>query len=119
MCETIMHEWLQKVWQCCKGSFFQPKGLLIMDSMRAYLLESMKTRCQKLSTTVAIIPGGLTKILQPLDLSGNKSFKAQVRKRWEYWMSEGLHTYTKSGKMRRASYEEVAKWVVSAWKSVK
>ncbi|KFM72323.1 hypothetical protein X975_10974, partial [Stegodyphus mimosarum] len=34
-------------------------------------------------------------------------------------MSEGLHMYTKSGKMRRASYEEVAKWVVSAWKSVK
>ncbi|KFM63799.1 Pogo transposable element with KRAB, partial [Stegodyphus mimosarum] len=94
-------------------------GLLIMDSMRAHLLESVKTRCQKLSTTVAIIPGGLTKILQPLDLSGNKSFKAEVRKRWECWMSEGLHTYTKSGKMRRASYEEVAKWVVSAWKLVK
>ncbi|KFM71972.1 Pogo transposable element with KRAB, partial [Stegodyphus mimosarum] len=119
MCEIIMHEWLQKVWQCRKGSFFQPKRLLIMDSMHAHLLESVKTRCQNLSTTVAIIPGGLTKILQPLDLSGNKSFKAEVRKRWECWMSEGLHMHTKSGKMRRASYEEVAKWVVSAWKSVK
>ncbi|KFM65154.1 Pogo transposable element with KRAB, partial [Stegodyphus mimosarum] len=119
MCETIMHEWLQKVWQCRKRSFFQPKELLIMDSMRAHLLESVKTRCQKLSTTVAIISGGLTKILQPLDLSGNESFKAEVRKRWECWMSEGLHTYTKSGKMLRASYEEVAKWVGSAWKSVK
>ncbi|KFM74162.1 Pogo transposable element with KRAB, partial [Stegodyphus mimosarum] len=39
MCETIMHEWLQKVWQCHKGSFFQPNGLMIMYSMHAHLLE--------------------------------------------------------------------------------
>ncbi|KFM76864.1 Pogo transposable element with KRAB, partial [Stegodyphus mimosarum] len=119
MCDTIMHEWLQKVFQCRKGSFFQPKGLLIMDSMRAHLLESVKTRCQKLSTTVAMIPGGLTKILQPLDLSGNKSFKAEVRERWEHWMSEGLHTYTKSGKMRRASYGLGWGWVIQLWQSTR
>ena len=30
-----------------------------------------------------------------------------------------LHSLTKSGKIRRASYEEVAKWVDNAWKSIK
>ncbi|KAF8774264.1 Pogo transposable element with KRAB domain like protein [Argiope bruennichi] len=66
-----------------------------------------------------VIPGGLTKILQPLDISVNKSFKSHVRACWENWMSESLHTFTKGGNMRRASYTEVAEWVDKSWKSVK
>ncbi|GFX09975.1 pogo transposable element with KRAB [Trichonephila clavipes] len=34
-------------------------------------------------------------------------------------MSEGLHTCTKGGNMRRASYTEVAECVDKSWKSVK
>ena len=34
-------------------------------------------------------------------------------------MSEGIHTYTKSGKMCKASYEDMAKWVNTAKKLVK
>lgn len=119
MCESIMFEWIEKVWQRRKGSFFDRKGLLIMDSMRSHLLDTVKSHFKKLSTDLAVIPGGLTKILQPLDLSVNRSFKAEIRKRWENWMSEGLHSFTTTGKMRRASYEEVARWVDSSWKSIK
>lgn len=118
MCEDIMFQWIEKVWQRRKGSFFDRKGFLVMDSMRSHLLDSVKSRLKKASTDLAVIPGGLTKLLQPLDLTVNKCFKAEVRKQWERWMAEGLHSYTKSGKMRRASYEEVAKWVHNAWKSI-
>ncbi|GFX96975.1 pogo transposable element with KRAB [Trichonephila clavipes] len=68
---------------------------------------------------LSIIPGGLRKILQPLDISVNRSFKSHVRACWENWMSESLHTCTKGGNMRRASYTEVAECVDKSWKSVK
>lgn len=119
MCEDMMFQWIEKVWQHRKGSFFDRKGLLILDSLRCHLLPSVKNRLKKLSTEFAAIPGGLTRILQPLDLTVNKCFKAEIRKQWEHWMSEGLHSFTKSGKLRRASYEDVAQWVDAAWKAVK
>ena len=35
---------------------------------------------------MAVIPGGLTKKLQPLDIAVNKPFKDQLRAKWENWM---------------------------------
>lgn len=68
MCEEVMMHWIEECYKKRKGAFFQPKGLVILDSMRAHLLESVKLKLKKLQTNVAIIPGGLTKVLQPLDL---------------------------------------------------
>lgn len=117
MCEKMMLQWLDEVWRKRKGAFFQPKSLLILDSMRAHIVESVKQKCQKISTTMAVIPGGMTKILQPLDISINRSFKCEMRKRWERWMSKSLKN-TK-GKVKRASYEEIVRWVAEAWDAVK
>ncbi|KFM61528.1 Pogo transposable element with KRAB, partial [Stegodyphus mimosarum] len=119
--EDIMLDWFQEVWKKREGAFFNSKGVLIMDSMRAHIKDSVKAEAKKknIGAELSVIPGGLTKILQPLDISVNKSFKSHVRACWEIWMSEGLHTFTKGGNMRRASYTEVAEWVDKSWKSVK
>jgi hypothetical protein len=42
---------------------------------------------------LAIIPGRLTKKIQPLDLSVNKSFKSKLRSTWERWMMTGVKDY--------------------------
>ena len=34
-------------------------------------------------------------------------------------MADGLHTYTATGKMWRATHAEVCDWVLHAWKAVK
>ena len=60
----------------------------------------------------------MTKRLQPIDLTVNKSFKDRMRACWENWMVEDYHEYTKSGNLKRASYITVCKWVVDSWSKV-
>jgi transposase-like protein len=117
MTQEVMTEWLDRVWRKRKGAFFSRKSLLIYDSHRSHLTPEVKKIVEKYSQ-LAVIPGGLTKKLQPLDLSANKSFKSKMRNKWEKWMVEGIHTFTKSGKMRRASYVDVCNWIVDSWKEV-
>lgn len=119
MSQEIFLDWLDEVWRKRKGAFFKPRGLLIFDSMRAHLTDPVKHACKKASANIAVIPGGLTKILQPLDITINCAFKCEMRKCWEEWMRNGTHSFTKSGHMRKATYEEVAEWVSNSWKKVK
>ncbi|GFU90456.1 pogo transposable element with KRAB [Trichonephila clavipes] len=105
-----MLDWFQEVWKKREGAFFNSKGVLFMDFMRAHIKDSVKTEAKKnIVLELCVIPGGLTKILQPLDISVNRSFKSHVWACWENWMSAGLHTSTKLGNMRRASYTEKPK----------
>jgi hypothetical protein len=56
------------------------KNLLILDSFRGHLTDDIKQACIDTNTVRAVIPGGLTSHLQPLDLTVNRSFKAHLRK---------------------------------------
>ncbi len=46
-------------------------------------------------------------MLQPLDISINHVFNAQMRDQWERWMSESVHSVTIGGHIRKASYNVV------------
>lgn len=113
----MLKTWLTEVWGKRKGSFFNPKSLLVLDSARPHIANDSKALLKKYSK-IAVIPGGLTKKLQPLDISVNRSFKSKIRRKWEKWMVDGFHSYTKSGRMQRASYAEICKWIVESWADV-
>ena len=102
------------------NAFFDKTAMLVLDSMTSHKDEEVRRLFKTQHDTIlAVIPGGLTKKLQPLDITVNRVFKLHIRESWEQWMAEGLHTYTKTGKMRRATHAEVCNWVLEAWKAVK
>ena len=108
----MMLDWLQESYSKRPGGFFRQKqSLLIMDSMRAHLTEPVKSSVKKTNSQLAIIPGGTTKFLQPLDIAVNRPFKVNLRSLWEKWMCEGDKSFTKTGRLRKASFSEVCKWV--------
>lgn len=116
--EEVMKIWLEKVWKKRnKESFFNSKSLLIMDSCKAHTTSEIKMLIGKYSK-LAIIPGGLTKKLQPLDLTVNRSFKENMRRRWEDWMIAEAHDYTKSGRIKRISYAGICNWIADSWYEV-
>jgi len=73
---------------------------------------------RNVAVAVAVIPGGLTPALQPLDKCINKPFKAKVRAQYEAWMVNGPFTYTPSGKKQAPSKEMVFRWIDRAWREI-
>lgn len=77
MNESEMLYWIENVW-VKRARLSNPKSLLVLDSFSAHIVDSVKRRFREKNTDIAVIPGGLTSRLQPLDVSVNKSFKAKV-----------------------------------------
>ena len=75
------------------------------------MLNDMKTK-------TAVIPGGLTSVVQPLDVCLNKPFKDYVRTNWYDWMMNGNKTYTKGGNMPAAPLDVLCRFVINAWNKV-
>ena len=70
MTQELMQEWLDEVWNKRQHYNSDPmQSLLILDSARCHLTEPVRTLFKQ-HTKVAVIPGGLTKIPQPLDVGG-------------------------------------------------
>ena len=90
--QKIMEQWLKVYFN--RSSTPLPTSasrptLLIMDSFRAHLTETMRSACRQANVRQAIIPGGMTIFLQPLDLVVNKSFKCLL-KRWYHQNSQAV-----------------------------
>jgi hypothetical protein len=65
----------------------------VWDSFRGHLEDDTKRILTEMKTDLAVIPGGLTSVLQPLDVSVNKPFKDNVRKLCTQWMAKGKHEF--------------------------
>ncbi|KAG7171705.1 Pogo transposable element-like 90, partial [Homarus americanus] len=54
-------------------------GLLAPDKYESHLVDSVTAGIRKENTDTAVIPGGLTSLVQPLDVSINKPFKDALK----------------------------------------
>ena len=71
-----------------------------------------------MNTTVAVILGGLTSMLQPLDVCLNKPFKGRLRQKGIEWMSTEDKSLTKAGNLKKVDVQTIAQWVKDAWSEI-
>ena len=79
MDESGVKEWIH---ECLLRTRNHEQSLLVWDSFRAHLTDDVKAALRQRKIDVAVIPGGLTLVLQPLDKCLNKPFKDSVRNKY-------------------------------------
>jgi hypothetical protein len=96
--------WMENVWR---------------DMFRSHLNENIKNRLVWNNTEIAVIPGGLTLILQPLDACLNEPFNDHMREQWNNWMISNEMFYKKSGAMHAASLDVLCDFMIKSRGKVK
>lgn len=112
MDEEIMKEWIVNVWAAYTK---KKRALLVLDSFSAHLCDAIQELFRKYNTTVIVIPGGCTSVLQPLDVSINRPFKDRLRKCWEQYMLQQSDAMNESdGKIQPPTKQHLVDWVIEA-----
>lgn len=114
---ALMLDWVKTVWCRRPGALLHPASILVLDSFRGHLTPEVKKKMEESRTQLAVIPGGMTSVLQPLDVCLNKPFKDGMRKLYGDWMRED-RALTPSGRIKRPSAAKIAEWVSAAWYSL-
>ena len=120
-------KWVDEVmmldWVClCYQAFTQRQpSMLVMDSFRAHLTDKVKKETRKATATQAIVPGGCTSVLQPLDVSVNKPFKSTVRGKWIQYMREEAQKVRDGSitKISPPSKQLIVDWVAAGVRSLR
>ncbi|CAG8846023.1 12928_t:CDS:1, partial [Racocetra persica] len=92
--------------------------MMVYDSFRGHLDDSIKDKFRNSGIDLAVIPEGLTSICQPLDVAINKPFKDNLRKEWHLWMAKGGAGTTAAENLRRARISDVCGWVKRSWEQI-
>ncbi|KAK9404800.1 hypothetical protein NXF25_009627 [Crotalus adamanteus] len=95
MDEERVKLWLDNVWSRRPGGLIEKRSLLVW----AHLTPSTKQRLARIKTDAAVIPAGLTSLVQPLDVCLNKPFKDRIREQCNEWLVSGEKSFTKGGNM--------------------
>ena len=98
--------------------FLRCSNMRFWDSFSAHLTDTVKQQLRENKTATAVIPGGLTSLVQPLDVCLNKPFKDGLREKWMTWMMSGEKTFTPGGQLRAASLVTVCQWVKESWQEL-
>ena len=111
MDEDVMKQWITKVWIVYTKK--QP-SLLILDSFSAHMTEAITSMFERFNTTVLVIPGGCTSVLQPLDVSVNRPFKDQLKKCWEKYMLEQSDLVSDAQNIKPPTKQHIVDWIDQA-----
>lgn len=123
MTSDLMLDWIEVVWKQRPGaSLGAPEGtksMLVLDAFRGHLTPEVKEELGGCNCDLVVVPGGITPVLQPLDVSINKPFKENLRQEYEDWIRNPDRKKTPTGRLQKASTSTVAMWISDAWKRVR
>uniref|UniRef100_A0A8C4QJK3 HTH CENPB-type domain-containing protein n=1 Tax=Eptatretus burgeri TaxID=7764 RepID=A0A8C4QJK3_EPTBU len=119
MDEGLVQDWVHMVWSSRRdGSLSRQRSMLVLDAFRCSKTDDIKALLHRTNTDLVIIPGGMTSLLQPLDVSINKPFKDGLRRCWSDWIISGEKTYTRSGRIRKVDLPTICGWIVKVWEEM-
>ncbi|PFX12383.1 Pogo transposable element with KRAB domain [Stylophora pistillata] len=114
MNEELTFSWVKSVL----GQFSFTRQMLVWNSSRCHILESVKQELNRTKRDPVIVPGGCTEYVQAPDVSWNKPFKAKVTEKYDEWMANGQHAFTAAGNTRAPPRREIVHWILEAWNDV-
>jgi hypothetical protein len=80
MTVDVMEDWVKNVWERGPGALHNPPSTLLIDTFCGRLSEELNVKLERKNCDLAVIPGGMTSQIQPLDVSVNKPFKDYLRR---------------------------------------
>jgi transposase-like protein len=104
---------------CFLPSLRSSRNILVFDSFTGHLTDDVLNCLKENNIRYAVIPGGCTSSLQPLDLTVNRSFKSKLRKHWRDWISSNDLDTTRSGYSRAAPLQDLKEWIKTSWQCIK
>ena len=108
-CSMMKETYVKRIWKRRPGGFFNTgKSILLMDSAKSHLGDEVEQAFTDVNSSIKIIHGGMTPLLQFLDTHVNKPFKDIMKGKWEDWTVNREAEFTEKGNRKRASYQLVA-----------
>lgn len=122
MDKVVMIEWVENVLR--PYLLLAPPGIipiLFFDLFCCHIMAEVVTQITNLGCEVRIIPGGCTRLVQPVDVGANKPFELCLCKYCEEWMlQKGLAAAAADdqSKVPPPTCDLITKWCSAAYKSV-
>jgi len=114
MDERVMLDWVQLVlvpW--VENAPDDVRPMLILDSYRCHMVDSVRNAIAAAGVELVIIPGGCTCLCQPVDVGINKPFKNLLQRTWVDYLVANRNNAV-NGKIPSPSREQLAAWVIDA-----
>lgn len=95
----------------------KPNSVLIYDSARCHLTNSVAARARELGISRVIIPPRTTNLLQPADVSWFATIKRAYCSRWTEWAVNEPKSTTAAGNTRSPGYVNAINWLSDIWRA--
>lgn len=113
--------WISESWKLRpnNGSIItQRRSILVLDDFRCHKEDSfVADLARKANTSVVMIPGGLTPLLQPLDRMLNKQMKRLLRGKYTAYTATAVADNT-TGELKPPGRGMVSTWCKESWATI-